>query len=133
MQGEKLSFIMGEQDAGRRKQSVTSAPGEKSDFKIPQPREKRPSMKKPRINTLQDIAEEPYTTPVPDTPEVVENSEENNDNELEGLENGLGNELGGLENELGNDLNDFENQNDFSVPDGNDIIQQQNTSVEEVG
>lgn len=29
--GEKLSFIMGDQD--RRKQSVTSAPGEKSDFK----------------------------------------------------------------------------------------------------
>lgn len=89
-------------------------------------------MKKPRINTLQDIAEEPYTTPVPDTPEVVENSVEN-ENELEGLENGLGNELGGLENELGNELNEFENQNDFSVPAGNDIIQQQNTSVEEVG
>ena len=73
-------------------------------------------MKKPRISTLQDIAEEPYTTPVPDTPEQVEieNSVENNDNELEGLENGgedLGNELGDLEN---NDLNDFENNNDLN-------------------
>lgn len=73
-------------------------------------------MRKPRISTLQDIAEEPYTTPVPDTPEQVEieNSVENVDNELEGLENGgedLGNELGDLEN---NDLKDLENNNDLN-------------------
>ena len=66
--GEKLSFVMGDQ--GGRKQSVTSAPGENSgSFVKLEKKEKRPSMRKPRISTLQDIAEEPYTTPVPDTPE----------------------------------------------------------------
>ena len=84
-------------------------------------------MRKPRVQTLQDIAEEPYTTPVPDTPERIEmeNSAENNENELEGLENDLGNELGDLENN--NDLNELdglENENGFSVPAENDIIQQ---------